>query len=79
MPILSVLKVSPWLLLFQRDRSDVPTEAGTSAGGTTVGAPMPAFIVGNDKAVDRFLKGGKSAFMDFINENKQSLKAMLGQ
>jgi multidrug efflux pump subunit AcrA (membrane-fusion protein) len=52
--------------------------AGVTAG-TTVGAPMPAFIVGNDKAVDRFLKGGKAAFMDFINENKQSLKAMLGQ
>ncbi len=53
--------------------------AAASIPGAGAGAPTPAFIVGNDAAVDRFLRGGKAAFMDFARENASSLKAILGQ
>lgn len=51
---------------------------GLAAPAAAAG-PMPAFIVGNDHAVDRFLRGGKAAFMDFARENASTLKAILGQ
>jgi len=49
------------------------------AESPTQTAPTPAFIVGNDQAVDRFLHGGKTAFLNFAKDNAPALKAILGQ
>jgi hypothetical protein len=53
-------------------------QAQQAATPGSSGGPTPAFIVGNDQAVDRFLRGGKAAFLDFARENASSLKAILG-
>lgn len=49
----------------------IPQAAAAASG------PTPAFIVGNDQAVDRFLRGGKNAFFEFSREHASTLRAII--
>lgn len=53
--------------------------AESSRAPAAASAPTPAFIVGNDLAADRMLRGGKAAVLDFFRENASSFRAIIGQ
>lgn len=41
-------------------------------------APLPAFLVANDQAVDMLLRGGPNAVMRFMSDNRDEVRAALG-
>jgi hypothetical protein len=66
-------------LISQQVAASAAAVAESSRAPAVATAPTPAFIVGNDLAADRMLRGGKSAVFDFFREHSSTFKAIIGQ
>lgn len=55
----------------------IPVTAAPGTGGGATGA-MPALVVSSEQHLDRLLSGGKRAMMNFFEENRTSLRTILG-
>lgn len=66
-------------LISQQVAASAAAVAESSRAPAVATVPTPAFIVGNDLAADRMLRGGKSAVFDFFREHSSTFKAIIGQ